>query len=82
MPAMTNAPLPDHPLVRFRETEGISQTDLARRVGVGRATINRIETGVRQASPKLALRIEAATGVPRAEIRPDIFGDVLAGAAP
>ena len=71
---MTTSSHPDHPLVRYREVAGLSQADLARRVGVDKSTINKIEQGSRPASPRLAVRIEAATGISRAIIRPDIFG--------
>ena len=71
-----------HPLVKHRKARRISQSALASQIGVTKATISKAESGKQPPSAKLALRIEAATGVPRAEIRPDIFGDVLAGAAP
>ncbi len=56
--------VPMHPLTAFREANSATAADLARRLGVSRATIHRWETGERKPSrEKLAaikreLRIE------------------------
>lgn len=62
-----------HPLSIYREREGVTQHDVAASVGVTRWTINRIELGDRQPSIALARKIASLTGIPIAELRPDIF---------
>jgi DNA-binding XRE family transcriptional regulator len=49
-----------HPLAAARERAGLTQQQLAERVGVGRVSIARIETGTRSPSMALALRIAEA----------------------
>jgi DNA-binding XRE family transcriptional regulator len=51
-----------------RAERDVSQTDLARLVGVSRQTISSIETGQYGPSALLALRLAAALGVPVAEL--------------
>lgn len=55
---------PKHPLAAWREaqTPPLTQDALAKRVGVTRWTINRIEQGERKPSPSLMLRISRETG--------------------
>jgi transcriptional regulator with XRE-family HTH domain len=52
------APTADE-LRRWREGRGISQSDLARRLGVDRVTVARWETGARQPPPFLRLALDA-----------------------
>lgn len=65
-----------HPLAAWREaqTPPVSQGDFAKGVHVGRWTINSIETGRRKPSPKLARELERHTGIPKAALRPDLWG--------
>jgi len=51
-----------------RAERDLSQTDLARAVGVSRQTISSIETGQYGPSALLALRLAAALGVPLANL--------------
>ena len=67
-----------HPLTVYRNESKVSQGELAERLGVGKWTVTSIEHGRRVPSPKLAIKIEAATGIPRAALRPDIFGAPVA----
>lgn len=62
-----------HPLTDYREIFGLSQRELADTLGLTRWAVNAIENGRRQPSPILAVRIEQITGVPREDLRPDIF---------
>lgn len=51
---------PDHPLVVARERAGLSQTELARRAGVSRLTVAKIEGAVtRTLDPDTAYRLES-----------------------
>lgn len=64
-----------HPLKDYRERSDLTQLELARQLGVTRETVARWETGRRKIDPARAARISEATGVPRKELRPDVFGD-------
>lgn len=52
---------------------GMTMSDLARAIGVHRSTVTRWAKGWRVPALR-AIEIERATGIPRADIRPDIFG--------
>lgn len=52
-----------HPITEFRKLTGISQKDLAEKVGCKRWMINRIEARERTPSPKLAISIQEETGI-------------------
>ena len=51
-------------LRRMRKSNGLTQADLAARVGVTRKTINTVENGVFTPSALLALKIARALGQP------------------
>lgn len=59
-----------------RQKNGLTQHQLAERVGVTRWWINRIELGERQASPHIAMKLREVLGksVKLSELRPDIWG--------
>lgn len=65
---------PRHPLAVWREVSNKQQAALASELGVKRWTIFAIETGLRKPSPELAKKIEAVTGIPRGDLRPDLWG--------
>jgi len=50
------------------------QAALARRLAVSPQAVNQWVNGHRPVPPKHAIAIEAATGVTRHELRPDVFG--------
>ena len=52
----------------FREAAGLSQSELARLVGIGADGMSRLESGARQPSPQTARRIADALGVDFAAI--------------
>lgn len=61
--------MPDHPqlanrLKELRSAAGLTQAELADRVGVSRKTINTIENGVFVPSTLLALKLSAALRIP------------------
>ena len=62
-------------LAQYREALSLSRADLARKLNTSRANITRWENETRRPSPEKAREIELVTGIPRAKIRADIFGD-------
>ena len=61
--------MPDHPelanrLKELRLAGGLTQAELASRIGVSRKTINTIENGVFVPSTILALKLAGVLGVP------------------
>lgn len=71
-----------HPLKTFRETNQLSQPELARLLGVGRSAVHRWESGARRIDEELVPKIASITGIPAKELRPDavekherIFGE-------
>jgi DNA-binding XRE family transcriptional regulator len=66
MPAKKGSRAPErgHRVAQARRRAGLSQPALAERVGVGRATIARIEAGGTSPSVALALRIAQTLGEP------------------
>jgi transcriptional regulator with XRE-family HTH domain len=52
-----------HPLRDWRNQKGLSQNDLAEKVGVVSSQISQIETGHRRPSLTLAVRLSALTGI-------------------
>jgi transcriptional regulator with XRE-family HTH domain len=51
-----------HPLRAWRQAAGISQEELAGKVGTTKSVISRIETGARDASAELLRKIADVTG--------------------
>ncbi len=60
----SRAPERGHRVAQARRRAGLTQPQLAERVGVGRATIARIEAGGTSPSVALALRIAQTLGEP------------------
>lgn len=62
-------------LSKYLSSQKVSQTELARRVGVSQGMVWQWLNGVRQVSAEKVLTVEEATGgmVSRHEIRPDIY---------
>jgi transcriptional regulator with XRE-family HTH domain len=65
-----------HPFIKFRNKHKppMTQSELARRLGVTRSCINRIENGNRQVGIELLPKAVAETGATPAELRPDLRG--------
>ena len=61
------------PLTQYRNANGVSIESLAETLGVERTTVWRWERG-RVPVDRLP-DVEKATGIPRRDLRPDIFGD-------
>lgn len=62
-------------LKSYREQAGLSQTDLARQIGVTQSLISHYERGIKIPTARIAVAIEKATrgGIHRATLRPDLF---------
>lgn len=62
-----------HPLERYRQDKGLTQPDLAKKLSVTNGYISLLENGLRKPSPVLAKKIERILGIPRAQLRPDLW---------
>lgn len=62
-----------HPVRQYREKEGLTQAQLAKKLRVSRAMVGLVETGDRDIDPAEVAHWEAITGIPREKLRPDIF---------
>ena len=60
----SRAPERAHQVAQARRRAGLTQQQLAEKVGVGRVSIARIETGTRAPSMALGLRISQVLGEP------------------
>jgi transcriptional regulator with XRE-family HTH domain len=67
-----------HPIRDYRTKEGLSQDELAERLGVSRQMVGLVETGERRIAAEDVAEWERKTGIPRAKLRPDIFGKAVA----
>lgn len=56
------------------EKQGAGQAGIARLLGVSPQAVSQWVSGVRPVPPRHAIAIEAATGVSRHDLRPDVFG--------
>jgi transcriptional regulator with XRE-family HTH domain len=63
-----------HPLRAYRMNQGLSQTKLAKKLGVGVSIIAMWELGQRRIPPLRAVKIEKKTGLKRAVLCPEVFG--------
>lgn len=63
-----------HPLKAYREKQEppLSQEDLAILLGVTRVTVTRWESGARKMNDEIVPKVSRATGIPAAELRPDL----------
>lgn len=57
-----------HPLVGYRESEGLSRAQLAERLGVTDVTIWRWECYQREPRGKMRRRLAALTGIPESQL--------------
>lgn len=65
-------------IVSYRTVHGITRQTLADKLGTSEGYLHDIESGRRKPSLEFAVRIEQVTGIPRQELRPDIFAFVAA----
>lgn len=64
-----------HPLRVYRLAAGATLEALAEKIGVHKTTLMRWESGEVPVPPDRFVVIESVTGVPRQQLRPDIFGE-------
>jgi transcriptional regulator with XRE-family HTH domain len=60
-------------LSKFREAKGLTQEQIAELLGTTKATVSRWESDKRRPDPAMAIEIESKLGIPREELRPDLF---------
>jgi transcriptional regulator with XRE-family HTH domain len=63
-----------HPLRAYRQNQDppLKQKQLADILGVKKATVSRWETGARKVDEELLPVVSERTGIPKAELRPDL----------
>lgn len=66
-------------LTAYRTEHRLTPQALADKLRTSAGYLHDIETGRRKPSLEFAVRIEAVTGIPRHQIRPDIFALVHSG---
>lgn len=62
-----------HPLKAYRYDEGLTQTDLADKLGISVGQLCRLERGSRGITGLMAVKIERKLGIPRNKLRPDLW---------
>ncbi len=62
-----------NPLYSYRKKKGLTQSEIARALGVSRQMVQMLETGDRGFSAEMAVKVEKMFGIDRVLIRPDIF---------
>lgn len=72
---MHSTPSAGENLAVLRKARGISQSALARRMGISLSYLSKIETGLRPAAPPLVASAAAALNVPTARIYGDPFAE-------
>ena len=69
-------------LSKFRESKGLTQEQVANLLGTTKATVSRWESEKRRPDPAAAAEIERKLGIPRHEMRPDLYSKIDAVGAP
>tara|TARA_R110000868_G_scaffold405245_2_gene684496 strand:- start:1044 stop:1268 length:225 start_codon:yes stop_codon:yes gene_type:complete len=64
--------LQEHPLKTYRVANGLSQEEMAAKLAVSSVSVSRWETGARKIDTDLVPSISEKTGIPKAELRPDL----------
>lgn len=71
---MTKHPAP-HPLRYWRFMNGMRLAETGARLGISESFLSLVERDKRSITPELAMRIEKKLGIPRAKLRPDLWGE-------
>ena len=61
-----------HPLKDYRTGRGLTQDALAKELGVTNITVSRWETGARKIDEAYLPLVAEKTGIPAADLRPDL----------
>lgn len=64
---------------KWRIDQKLTLKQAAELLGISEPTVWRYETGDRLVSPERATHVSKVTGIPRAVLRPDIFGPLNDG---
>lgn len=64
---------PKAALREFREKNGLSAEDVGRKIGCAESTWRSYENGNREVDAETAIKIEEVLGIPREDIRADLF---------
>ena len=67
---MSNTPLKD-----WRVSAKLKQKPAAKKLGISQSAVSLYERNLGQPSPALATEISRITGIPREQLRPDIYGE-------
>lgn len=60
-------------LKSYRERNGLSQQDVADKLSVSRQMVGFLETGERDCTADMAVLIEKKLGIPRSQLRSDLW---------
>lgn len=58
---------------KFRKDRNLTQDEAAKLLCVTKATVSRYESGERKIAPERVIEFERLTGIPRHELRPDLY---------
>lgn len=67
-----------NPLKAYREVHNLSQQEVADKLGVSRQMVGFLETGEREFTAEMAVKLEKELGIPREQVRADLFGRAAA----
>lgn len=62
-----------NPLLAYRKKHGLAQREIGHLLGISRPMVALIESGARQITPDMAVKIENVLGIDRLLTRPDLF---------
>ena len=62
-----------NPLLAYRLQRNLSQAEVAQILGVSRAMVGFLETGQRDYTAEMAVKVERLLGIDRVLTRPDLF---------
>lgn len=62
----------DHPLVRYRQQQSLTQARLGALLGVTDVTVSRWENGIRKIDQNKLSEVARLTGIPARDLRPDL----------
>ena len=63
----------DHAIHKFRQERDMPLSEAAKLIGVSTTIVWQWENGTRRVSAERAVEIERITGIPREQLRPDLF---------
>jgi hypothetical protein len=64
-----------HPLAKFRKDQNLTLKEMGALIGLTRGAVSDIERGRRNIDPRRVPAVSEKTGIPAAQLRPDVFGE-------